>query len=120
MRGTVAMIALGLGLMACAPAPEVEGQKLYVEFCQSCHGVGGIGPDLARIAERNGGVFDDAAVLSQIDGFTRAVHGDLRMPEFGVMMEDQAMVLLDTGDGILTPVPRPMADILSYLKEIQV
>lgn len=123
MRGVFAVVGLAAGLMACAPPPEVEGQRLYVEFCQSCHGVGGMdgprGPDLTRIAARNGGVFDAAAVLSQIDGFTRAMHGDLEMPEFGVMMEDQPVVLLDTGDGIATPVPRPMADILSYLREIQ-
>ncbi len=132
MRFTWIFGAFGLvTLWACAEMPEVEGQKLYVEMCAACHGADGRGegpaaarvnrpiPDLTLISARNGGVFPMADVLSEIDGYTRAKHGNLTMPEFGVMMEDQPTVLVDTGDGIQSPVPRPMADIAFYLREIQ-
>ena len=41
------------------------------------------------------------------------------MPEFGVMMEDQPTVMVDTGDGILTPTPEPLFALAAYLKSIQ-
>jgi mono/diheme cytochrome c family protein len=118
-------------LWACAEIPEVEGQQLYAEMCSGCHGATGRGdgpsaasvnrpvPDLTLISARNGGTFPMARVLSQIDGYTRAKHGNLTMPEFGVMMEDQPTVLMDTGDGIQTAVPRPMADLALYLEGLQ-
>jgi mono/diheme cytochrome c family protein len=117
---------------ACAPPPEKSsGQDLYAEFCVACHGVSGKGDgpdaavlarkpaDLTKLAARNGGTFPMMDVLSTIDGYTRARHGNLTMPEFGVMMEDQPSVMVDTGDGILTPTPEPLAALADYLRTLQ-
>ena len=118
-------------LVACAPPPEVTGRLLYTEFCQSCHGAGGKGDgpaagnlarapaDLTGISARNGGVYPLADVLSSIDGYTRARHGDLLMPEFGVMLEDGPLVTIDTGDGIPTAVPERLLALAEYIRTIQ-
>ena len=108
-----------------------SGADLYGEFCASCHGAGGRGDgpdaagmdpkpaDLTRISARNGGAFPLAEVMSTIDGYRRAQAGDLAMPEFGVMLEDAPMVLVDTGDGIETPTPAPLLAVAEYLRTIQ-
>jgi len=131
-RLAIALLAAGGLMTACAPVPHTaSGEMLYKEFCASCHGASGRGDgpgaasigkipaDLTRINVRNGGSFPTAYVISTIDGYTRAEDGDLAMPEFGVMMEDQPMVLVDTGDGIVTPVPRPLYALAEYLRTIQ-
>jgi mono/diheme cytochrome c family protein len=127
----LAFLTSGSLLAACAPPHEDSGEELYREFCVSCHGVSGKGDgpaaaglsrrpaDLTRISARNGGTFPMAYVLSTIDGYTRAEEGRLTMPEFGVMMEDQPRVMVDTGDGILTPTPRPLVELAEYLRGIQ-
>lgn len=119
-------------LAACVPAdtmPEAdEGRRLYVENCAQCHGAagGGDGPwakdmrpaptDLTRLSEA--GVFPRARVLSSIDGYHRARLPGQQMPEFGLLLQGET-VPLDTGDGIMTPTPRPLAALLSYLESIQ-
>ena len=75
--------------------------------------------DLTGISERNGGAFPLAQVISTIDGYTRAEKGQLTMPEFGVMLEDQPTVMVDTGDGILTPTPEPLLALAEYLRTLQ-
>lgn len=84
--------------MACGPAPpdEATGAELYAVHCVSCHGPAGAGDgpvaaelatppvDLRGLAARNGGVFDEAAVLGVIDGRRAvAVHGPREMPVWG-------------------------------------
>ncbi len=67
-------VALGVGLMACAPSPEVTGRALFQDHCAACHGAeaqGGAGPDLTGIAGREGGVFPSLAVMEHIDGYAR-------------------------------------------------
>lgn len=123
----------GLALVgACAvqdmPDP-VEGRIAYDQNCAVCHGVNGQGggilassvtpapPDLTRITAGGDGTFPRTAVLSKIDGYTRreAVAG---MPEFGALLQgDTVPVLLE--DGRLSPVPRPLAALLTYLESIQ-
>lgn len=128
---TAAILSAG-ALAACSPPePEVTGRALYTEFCQSCHGADGKGggpdaaglarapADLTTISSRNGGTFPLAEVMSTIDGYRRAQEGDLTMPEFGVMLEDSPVVMVDTGDGIPTPTPEPLADVAEYLRSIQ-
>jgi mono/diheme cytochrome c family protein len=93
--GSAALI--GLALTACErPAPDPSGRQVFVRFCASCHGpnADGNGPlasslktppaDLRAIARRNGGRFDEAAVMAVIDG-RRAVsaHGPRDMPVWG-------------------------------------
>ncbi len=108
---------------ACAanemPGPS-EGQALFAQNCTSCHGndaTGGDGPDLTRIAARNGGTFPAAQVLSQIDGYGRGKVSAEIMPEFGALLEGD-LVPVDI-DGTLTPTPRPLAALLAYLESIQ-
>lgn len=106
-----------------------EGAALYQQNCAVCHGADGKGgADLARAAGRpadltllaqgNGGVFPRAAVLSTIDGYNRMALGDQRMPEFGGFLEG-GTVPMDVGDGRMTPVPRPLAALVTYLETLQ-
>jgi mono/diheme cytochrome c family protein len=72
------------------------GQKHFVRYCSSCHGVDGRGhgpvalalrlppPDLTRLRERHGGTFPDAEITSQIDGRAGIrAHGSRDMPVWG-------------------------------------
>ncbi|MEQ8642590.1 MULTISPECIES: c-type cytochrome [Roseobacteraceae] len=122
---------LGGVAVACAapsmPQPS-EGQALYMENCVQCHGVSGKGDgpwastydprpaDLTRL-DRNG-KFPTAHVLSVIDGYERAAQPGQDMPEFGLLLEGET-VPVDTGDGVLTPTPRPLAALMVYLESIQ-
>ena len=118
-------------LSACVAQDEMpqpgEGARLYAENCAACHGVradeaavlvgGEIAPNLSQIAARNDGVFPRAAVLSQIDGFSRGSHAGQVMPAFGADLTGP-LVPVDI-EGTLTPTPRPLAALLVYLEDIQ-
>lgn len=119
-----------IGACAVQDMPEpVEGNIVYDQNCAVCHGVDGQGdgllarnvtpapPDLTLIAAGADGVFPRTAVLTKIDGYTRmeAVAG---MPEFGALLQgDTVPVQLE--DGSLSPVPRQLAALLTYLESIQ-
>ena len=119
-RVTAAILAVA-GLAACAPEAEVSGRADFLGLCASCHGADATGtdvaPDLTLIAARNGGVFDYAAVMSQIDGYTRNAAGEV-MPGFGALLEGET-VLVDLGDGRLTPTPARLFGLAQYLASIQ-
>lgn len=118
--------------MACAVSqmPEApEGQAIFDENCVICHGVTGRGDgefalgmkpapaDLTKISQRAGGTFPRAKVLSVIDGYAhRAPQAE--MPEFGLLLRGES-VPIDVGDGVMSPVPRPLAAIMVYLEQIQ-
>ena len=125
------LVALG-ALAACMEAPSMpeagEGRQLYVQNCAGCHGPVGRGDgqlakgmnpapsDLTQLAM--GGTFPRVRVLSTIDGYHRTQLPDQQMPEFGALLTGDT-VPVDTGDGVMTPVPRPLAALLSYLESIQ-
>ena len=80
---------------------SVAGRDLYVRYCTSCHGedAKGQGPvaaslrtppsDLTQIAKRAGG-FDEAAVLSSIDGRRQiSAHGPREMPVWGAVFSEE-------------------------------
>ncbi|MDX2484946.1 MAG: cytochrome c [Pseudodonghicola sp.] len=116
-------------LAACVsdemPGPE-EGAMLFAENCTACHDYRGQGarlaggqmaPDLTRISARNGSEFPRARVLSRIDGYGHGTVPASIMPEFGALLEGE-LVPVDV-DGTLTPTPRPLAALLTYLESIQ-
>jgi hypothetical protein len=72
--------------------------------------------DLTQLSEN--GTFPRARVLSTIDGYHRAQVPGQHMPEFGALLKGET-VPIDTGDGVMTPTPRPLAALLSYLESIQ-
>ena len=134
----VAAARTGLaGLVACAgsemPEPD-EGARLFAENCVMCHGTDARGngelakeiraelgrrpADLTTIARRNKGVFPRAEVLSYVDGYTRGRLPQQNMPEFGLLLEGPT-VPVDTGDGVMSPVPRPLVALMVYLESVQ-
>jgi len=123
------LAALGLG--ACVGEPQVSGKQLFAENCVACHGASGMGDgpmardlfmppaDLTRLSAGNDGVFPRDYVLSTMDGYARGDHFSGAMPEFGVKLAGQN-VLLESGDGVVTPTPAPLLAIADYLERIQV
>ena len=81
---------------------ELRGGDLYHRYCASCHGVNGQGDgplaaslhrmpaDLTTLAKRNGGKFDETAVMMTIDGRLHiAQHGPRDMPVWGAIFAEQ-------------------------------
>lgn len=124
--GAVLTIALAAG---CTPSVD-EGKATYTEFCAGCHGVGGHGDgplaadlarspaDLTMLSAKNGGTFPQVEVMSVIDGYGRTDQGVNPMPEFGDDLHSR-MLLVDTGDGVLTPTPERLAALTDYLRSLQ-
>jgi mono/diheme cytochrome c family protein len=107
------------------PTPE-EGQAVFDRNCALCHGSNADiaardtsikAPDLRRITARHGGEFPRAKVMSQIDGYGRGKVGADRMPEFGTLLEGELIPV--EVNGTLTPTPRPLAALMTYLESIQ-
>lgn len=109
MKISLARLALILAVASAAGSGcvdredrHVAGSDLYRQYCTACHGADGKGQgplaaalkrppaDLTQIAARNGGKFDEAALMSVIDG-RRAVaeHGPRDMPVWGARFEDE-------------------------------
>ncbi|WP_322865231.1 cytochrome c [Aquicoccus sp. G2-2] len=129
------VVALTLtGCMAQDMPEPAEGAALYAQNCAMCHGPAGRGDgalaegirrdrgqgpaDLTQITRRHGEVFPRAFVLSYVDGYTRGRLERQDMPEFGLLLEGPT-VPVDTGDGVMSPVPRPLAALMVYLEGIQ-
>ncbi|WP_137699794.1 c-type cytochrome [Marimonas lutisalis] len=133
LAGSGATLAL-VGCMSQEMPGPGEGALLFAENCAMCHGVTATGDgelarefkaetgrapsDLTTITRRHKGTFPRAYVLSYIDGYTRGRLPQQNMPEFGLLLEGPE-VPLDTGDGVMSPVPRPLAALLAYLESIQ-
>ena len=122
----VAAAALAAACTADTMPEPSEGARLFADNCTACHGYRGEGgeliggqdaPDLTLIAARNGGAFPRARVLSQIDGYGRGKVPVEIMPEFGALLKGD-LVPVEV-DGVLTPTPRPLAALLTYLENIQ-
>jgi len=133
MQKRYILIAVAAGLAACAPdwMPEPdEGARLYSDNCAACHGATGRGDgdlagdletppsDLTLISYRAQGAFPTVQVLSQIDGYTRMQNRDQVMPEYGALLQGDT-VPVQLGENEFSPVPRPLAALLSYLESIQ-
>lgn len=133
MRKPMRWIGPGAALLAlagCMPA-EVSGRADFRTYCAACHGAEGRGDgpvaadlavrpaDLTGIAARNGGLFPRVRVMSTIDGYTRSDQHGATMPEMGPLIEEGALVLVDTGDGVMTPTPARLVALADYLETIQ-
>ena len=122
-----------LAAVACVDREErhVAGSDLYRQYCSACHGSDGKGQgplaaslktppaDLTRIAERNGGTFDETALMSVIDGRrTVAEHGPRDMPVWGARFEED---LQKEGEPMHTYVSLLQTrSLVDYLRSTQV
>lgn len=117
------------GLVACQQVPSSPSARQdFAVWCAACHGESGRGDgpaasgltrkpaDLTHIAARNGGTFPMARVMSTINGYFRPEDGV--MPHFGDVLDSET-VLVDTGDGILSPAPERLVALAEYLKGLQ-
>ena len=131
MRAMSATVLI-LGLIAACTRTDImpgpaEGEQVFAANCVACHDYRGQGadlsgggeePDLTRIAARRDGAFPRAEILTKIDGYGRGKVSAEIMPAFGALLEGE-LVPVEI-DGVMTPTPRPLAALLSYLESIQV
>ena len=130
IRTLLALAALTVAA-GCTPETQVSGRALYGDYCAGCHGSGGIGDgpaakglgktpaDLTMLAARNGGVFPRVHVMSVIDGYTRRGDRSSVMPELGLALQEGPLVMVDTGDGVMTPTPANLVALANYLEKLQ-
>jgi len=112
----VTMVGVLVGSAAAARGatddPAIaQGQKLYTEYCASCHGADGKGstkpdakgPDLTQLAKSNGGKFPFYDVMltisgrrptgqdedASLPGSSTKPHGDGKMPSWGQIFAKQ-------------------------------
>jgi mono/diheme cytochrome c family protein len=103
MRAALLLLA-ALGLFACErqTVADASGRDMYLRYCASCHGAEGRGDgplagsltkppsDLTQLAQRNGGAYDERAVMAVIDGRRQvAAHGTRDMPVWGAVFEEE-------------------------------
>jgi mono/diheme cytochrome c family protein len=102
MRHAALLLAAALCLSACARdrSADASGRDTYLRYCASCHGPEGRGDgplagsltpppaDLTQLAKKNGGDYDERAVMAVIDGRRQvAAHGSRDMPVWGAIFE---------------------------------
>ncbi len=130
-RFFICLIGLGVAAVLAACATEVEtGRANYDSLCAGCHGPTGKGDgaaaaglderpaDLTQIAAKNGGVFPRVEVMAKIDGYAKGEPHYGAMPAFWPLLEGRT-VLVETGDGILTPTPEPLVALAAYIETLQ-
>lgn len=57
--------------------------------------------------------------MSVIDGYTRRGDRSSVMPELGVALQEGPLVMLDTGDGVMTPTPANLVALANHLETLQ-
>jgi len=124
------LLILGACVPTAPPAGPSSGKADFAELCAPCHGTSAKGDgdlgktlahrpaDLTGLAKRHGGVFPMAYVMSKIWGYSHGEAPSALMPKFAPLMEGP-MVLVDTGDGIMTPTPQRLVKIAVYLEGLQ-
>ncbi|MBO6574279.1 MAG: c-type cytochrome [Rhodothermales bacterium] len=133
------LLPIALLVAACAPedphlapvepvlSPLEQGEALYLQYCQNCHGTDarGTGPvadmlripptDLTLIAERNMGPYPADEVASYIDGRRDTdAHGPRSMPVWGNIWTDT-----DGSPEAEAEVQRQINLIVEYLRTLQ-
>ena len=131
----LALVPMIAGSGAWAQDAEVgdpeEGLAIYAAFCATCHGPTAEGtgptaeimtiqpPDLTRLSAGNDGVFPLARVAGRIDGRDPLVAHGSPMPIFGPFFEGED-VAMKTPAGQPLFTSRPVADVVAWLRAIQV
>jgi mono/diheme cytochrome c family protein len=122
----VAMVLSGTLTMA-----QSTGQADYDRYCASCHGVEGTGhgpmravltlapTDLSALKAENGGVFPLERVVRRIDGRDPLVAHGSPMPVYGTFFDDGAGVTLEMPSGGQIMTTQPVADLVTYIKNLQ-
>lgn len=115
---------------ACTVDEDISGPVYFAENCAACHGPTGEGDgelaeflsarpsDLTTLSARNGGEFPRDAVMSAIDGFSRGEHFAPEMPEFGAGDLGET-IIVETAEGIGTPIPQGLIALADYLETLQ-
>ena len=126
----VIWVLVAVGLSGCV-SPAVEGRRDFQAYCVSCHGDSGTGnglaasglarkpADLTTLSQRNDGKFPAVYVMSTIDGYSRRIHGDMTMPEFGPLLEEGKLVMLQTEPGIFIPTPERLVALAANIETLQ-
>jgi mono/diheme cytochrome c family protein len=151
-RGGLAVTGMAVaivGVLAGGPAQGADdsavglGQKLYTQYCASCHGADGKGngpaagtgaakpTDLTQIAKKNGGKFPFYEVMLQISGRGPTsqnadaslpglpkAHGDPKMPVWGEVFSREELSKGTSLDLQLQTTGKVMM-ITEYLQSIQ-
>ena len=124
----VACAAAGGARAAEPPKAEELGRQLYLQYCASCHGVGGKGDgpvtpalkkaplDLTKIAARRGGDYPVGQISEFIDGrrWVR-IHGPREMPVWGDRLGESSP---DSAHGDTEALGKVLL-IIEYLRTIQ-
>ena len=120
----------GIAVLAGCTGQVETGRSSYDSLCAGCHGADGTGAgrisaglperpaDLTTIAARNRGVFPRVEVMAKIDGYAKGEPHYGAMPAFWPLLEGRT-VLVETGDGILTPTPEPLVALTAYIESLQ-
>lgn len=122
---SILLLAMGSSLEA-----QPAGQLLYIKKCDSCHGVTGRGyghaaiglgsppKDLTQIAARRDGIWPILEVMSIIDGYSQRSLPREDMPIFDDFLQGE-MIDFDTGNGLTTPTPTNLIEMVNYLETLQ-
>ena len=111
-----------------SPAPYTSpssGKDMYIAYCASCHGQGGMGngpavpalktrpTDLTLLTVKNGGKFPDSHIAEIIKGDSlTAAHGNKEMPVWGP-------VFLTLGRHDTAQAQMRIHNLTTYLESIQ-
>jgi mono/diheme cytochrome c family protein len=130
MRALIPFVTLALAALPAAAQDAEAGRQLYIDFCAVCHGETGTGDgvmadvmtitptDLTALAAA--GEFPTLRVAEQIDGRRALLAHGGDMPIFGQWFQgDGADVALPGPGGQPILMSRPIADLITYLQEIQ-
>ncbi|WP_227446663.1 cytochrome c [Cognatishimia sp. F0-27] len=119
-----------IGGQATAQEPS-EGEALFERHCASCHGAAAEGdgplsgallitpPDLTALSARNDGIFPMQRVIERIDGQDPLASHGSPMPVFGPFFQGVMDVPMKADSGQPVLVSQPIADIVAYLRSIQ-
>ncbi len=132
MRHFMTFLFFGLLAAATVSAEDArQGEEIYLRYCATCHGLDatGHGPmrpvltvqpaDLTRLSSKNEGKFPLFRVVKRIDGRDPLVAHGSPMPVYGSFFEERDTSLkTDAGQPVLTS--EPVADLIAYIKSIQV